>query len=320
MADVVNHAREHMTTPRPLWHWLLFAVTLFPMGGIALAQLSGWTWYGELASHWTLHGAVALLPAMVVFRRDLIRGRFLMLFMLIAVFPWVLTAWSARAELNGKSIAQVTVATANVQFYNDDRSATQAMIAAMEVEVLALEEVTTSDEKILRQNARWPHQVWTSKNNVTKVALLSSKRIVTHRLHDFDGAAVIEALIDLGESPLRVFVIHPAAPMSSELAQRRDRQLAMLARQLQDHPEPVIVLGDFNLTPGTQMWRTFTGYTKLLRAPGPEPATWPAVLGPLGISIDHVLARGAAISELTAFEIPGSDHRGLKAMVSIGVP
>ena len=108
--------------------------------------------------------------------------------------------------------------------------------------------------------------------------------------------------------------------MSSELAQRRDRQLAMLARQLQDHPEPVIVLGDFNLTPGTQMWRTFTGYTKLLRAPGPEPATWPAVLGPFGISIDHILARGAAISELTAFEIPGSDHRGLKAMVSIGVP
>jgi endonuclease/exonuclease/phosphatase (EEP) superfamily protein YafD len=290
------------------------------MVGIILAQISGWTWYGELASHWTLHGAIVLLPVMVVFRRNLLIGRFLMLFMLIAVFPWVLTAWSARAELNGKSIAQVTVATANVQFFNDDRAATQAMLAAMDVEILALEEVTTTDETVLQQHARWPFQVWTSKKDITKVALLSSKRIVTHRLHDFDGAAVIEALIDLGESPLRVFVIHPAAPMSPELTKRRDRQLAMLARQLQDHPEPVIVLGDFNLTPGTQMWRTFTGYTKLLRAPGPEPATWPAVLGPFGITIDHVLARGAAISELTAFEIPGSDHRGLKAMVSIGVP
>ena len=320
MADVVNHAREHMTTTRPLWHELLFAMTVFPMGGIVLAQLSGWTWYGELASHWTLHAAVALLPAMVVFRRDRVRGRFLMVFMLIAVFPWVVTAWSARAELNGKSLAQVTVATANVQFYNDDRSATQAMLAAMEVEVLALEEVTTSDETVLRQNLRWPHQVWTSKKDISKVALLSSKRIVTHSLHEFDGAMVIEALIDLGESPLRVFVIHSAAPMSSELAKRRDRQLAMLARQLQDHPEPVLVLGDFNLTPGTQMWRTFTGYTKLLRAPGSEPATWPAVLGPLGISIDHMLARGAAISEQKAFTIPGSDHRGLKATVFISAP
>ena len=235
------HTRHYLTTPRPLWHWLLFAVTLFPIGGIALAQLSGWTWYGELASHWTLHAAVALLPAMVVFRRDVIRGRFLMLFLVIAVFPWVITAWTARAEINEKPIAQVTVATANVQFFNDDRATTQAMLAAMDVDVLALEEVTTTDESILRQHARWPFQVWSSKKDITKVALLSSKRIVTHRLHDFDGTVVIEALIDLGESPLRVFVIHPAAPMSSELAQRRDRQLAMLARQLQDHPEPVIV-------------------------------------------------------------------------------
>ena len=225
--NIFTQTHQQMTKPRPLWHWLLFAVTLFPMGGIALAQLSGWTWYGELASHWTLHGALALLPAMVVFRRDLIRGRFLMLFLVIAVFPWVITAWSARAELRGKSIAQVTVATANVQFFNDDRTATQAMLAAMDVEVLALEEVTTSDETVLRQNSRWPFQVWSGKKDITKVALLSSKRIVTHSLHDFDGAMVIEALIDLGESPLRVFVIHPAAPLSAELAKRRDRQLAI---------------------------------------------------------------------------------------------
>jgi endonuclease/exonuclease/phosphatase (EEP) superfamily protein YafD len=66
------------------------------------------------------------------------------------------------------------------------------------------------------------------------------------------------------------------------------------------------------------MWRSFTAHTGLRRAPGPAPATWPAALGPCGIAIDHVLVRGAALSPVTAFTVPGSDHRGLRATVSIG--
>jgi endonuclease/exonuclease/phosphatase (EEP) superfamily protein YafD len=311
-----------LTKVRPLWHWLLLAATLWPMIGIMLAQLSAWTWYGELASHWTVHGAVALLPAMVVFRRDTRWGRLLFILLVLAVLPWVQAAWAPRAILDGTPIAQASVATANVQFFNTDRAATQAVISALESDLVALQEVTSTDETLLRAHPRWPFQVWTGKADVTKVALLSRRRIVTHRIHDFDGASVIEALVDLGESPLRVFVIHPMAPVDPELTARRDRQLAMLARELEGdrHPEPVLVLGDFNLTTGTPMWRTFTGFTGLRRAPGSSPATWPAILGPFGITIDHMLARGAALGAVTVFPIPGSDHRGVLGSVVIAAP
>lgn len=308
-----------ITKIRPLWHWLLLAATVWPMLGIILAQLSGWTWYGELACHWTIHAAVALLPAMVVFRRDTRWGRLFFVLLILALLPWVQASWSARATATGKSIATTTVATANVQFFNTDRADTQAAIAAIDVDIFALEEVTASDEAALRPNPRWPFQVWSGRQDLTKVALLSRHRIVTQKLHDLDGASIIEALIDLGESPLRVFVIHPIAPVSPELATRRNRQLAMLARELsaESHPEPVVVLGDFNLSPGASLWRSFTGYTGLRRAPGPAPATWPAILGPLGIAIDHVLVRGAALSDVRAFSVPGSDHRGLRASIAI---
>jgi len=307
---------------RPLWHWLLLAATVWPMLGIMVAQLSAWTWYGELASHWTLHGAVALLPAMVVFRRDTRWGRLFFVLLILALLPWVQSSWSPRAVLNGTPIAQASVATANVQFYNSDRAATQAMIASLEVDLLALEEVTTSDEEVLRKHPRWPFQAWSGRADATRIALLSSKRIVTHSTHTFDGVTVIEALVDLGESPLRVFVVHTSAPVDAEATTRRNRQLAMLAHELdiERHPEPVLVLGDFNLTSGTSMWRTFTGYTGLRRAPGMSPATWPSVLGPFGITIDHMLARNAMLSPLTVFSVPGSDHRGVMGSVFITAP
>ena len=292
------------------------------MIGIMLAQLSEWTWYGELCVHWTLHGAVALLPAMVVFRRDTRWGRLLFVLLVLAVLPWVQASWAPRAVLNGTPIAQATIATANVQFYNSDRTATHEAIAELDVDLLALEEVTRSDEQELRKNPRWPYQVWSGRADFTRVALLSRKRIVTHKFHTFDGVTVIEALVDLGESPLRVFVIHPSSPSDPELTKRRNRQLALLARELdiERHPEPMVVLGDFNLTPGAPMWRLFTGHTGLRRAPGHAPATWPSVLGPFGITIDHILARGAALGEVSAFTIPGSDHRGVMGSVFVTEP
>lgn len=307
---------------RPSWHWVLLTLTLFPILGIILGQLSAWLFYGELCSHWTLHGAVALLPAMVVFRRDQRWGRLLFILLVIALLPWVQAAWTPRAATIGTPIAQATIATANVQFYNHDRAATQATIAALDRDIVALQEVTASDEASLRSNPRWPFQVWSGRQDVTKVALLSSRRIVTHSFHDFDGVAVIEALIDLGESPLRVFVIHPFAPGDAESTKRRDRQLAMLAQEAsaERHPEPVVVLGDFNLTMGTAMWRSFIGFTGLRRAPGIAPATWPSVIGPFGIAIDHILVRGATLTPLERFAIPGSDHAGLASVIAIPAP
>ncbi len=307
---------------RPLWHWLLLAATIWPMLGIMLAQLSAWTWYGELCVHWTVHGAVALLPAMVVFRRDARWGRLLFILLVLALLPWLQSSWSPRAELIGTPIAQATIATANVQFYNGDRTATQATLAALDVDLLALQEVTTSDEAALRSHPRWPSQVWSGRADVTRIALLSSRRIVTHSMHTFDGVTVIEALVDLGESPLRVFVVHTTSPSDPDLTARRNRQLALLARELdlERHPEPVLVLGDFNITSAALMWRTFIGYTGLRRAPGRSPASWPSVLGSFGITIDHVLVRGAALGEVTAFSIPGSDHRGVMGSVFIATP
>ena len=172
---------------------------------------------------------------------------------------------------------------------------------------------------MLGTDPRWPNQVWTGRDDVFKVALLSRRRVVWSKIHEIDGTTAIEALIDLGDGPLRVFVVHPHSPVSPDHARRRDGELVALARLIAETEEPLLVMGDFNITAAAPMWRSFIGATHLRPAPGREPATWPWFLGEVGIAIDHVLARGAALEGVRAVSLPGSDHRGLAATIIVPV-
>ncbi len=318
MADAVMGDQQPLPgRRRPLWHWLVLAFSLPPIVGIALAQFATWTWYGELASHWTLHGVIALLPVLVVFRRDPRWGRALLVLMALGLAPWLMAAFSSRAVAQSEIATAARVACANVYYYNRERERLVAVFTAVDPDVLGLVEVGDEDRRLLKQDPRWPHQVWSSRRDLFKVALLSKRRIVTSQIHDFEGTNAIEALIDLGEAPLRVLLIHPYSPVSPELAQRRDRALVQIAKLCATSREPLLVMGDWNITAGAPLWRPLLALSDLRLAPGRQPATWPWFLGPCGIAIDHILVRGAGIDDLAAFNLPGSDHRGLVTTVSV---
>jgi endonuclease/exonuclease/phosphatase (EEP) superfamily protein YafD len=302
---------------RPLWHWLVLAASLPASAGIALAQTAAWTWAGELASHWTLHGALALLPALVVFRRDARWGRVLVVLMAFGLAPWLIAAFAPRAVAPPAVAATARVACANVYYYNRERERLVAALVALDPDILGLVEVGDEDRRLLKPDPRWPHQVWTSRRDLFKVALLSRRRIVTSQIHEFDGTTAIEALIDLGAAPLRVLLIHPYSPTNPQSAQRRDHALAQIAERSAASREPLVVVGDWNLTAGAPLWRPLLARSGLHPAPGRQPATWPWFLGPCGIAIDHILARDAGLDDLAAFSLPGSDHRGLVATVAV---
>lgn len=302
---------------RPFWHWLVFAWSVPPIVGIVLAQFATWTWYGELCSHWTLHGVVALLPALVVFGREPRWGRVLLALVAFALAPWLIAAFSPRAEVPPVVAAIARVACANVYYYNRDRARLVDTLVGVDPDVFGLVEVGDEDRRLLKSDARWPHQVWSSRRDLFKVALLSRRRIITSQIHEFEGTNAIEALIDLGEAPLRVLLIHPYSPTSPEFARRRDRALALVSQVCAASQEPLVVMGDWNISAGAPLWRPLIAASGLRPAPGHQPATWPWFLGPGGIGIDHILVRGAGLDDLAAIWLPGSDHRGLVATVSV---
>ncbi len=117
-----------------------------------------------------------------------------------------------------------------------------------------------------------------------------------------------------GASDPWIVVVHPANPTRPARLAARDSYLLDLAGLIAGIDGPVIVAGDFNVTPYAPAFRQFLRASRTSTARG-FPATWPSMLGPMGIPIDHVLVREARLADLEAFSSPGSDHRVLKAEI-----
>ena len=106
------------------------------------------------------------------------------------------------------------------------------------------------------------------------------------------------------------------------------RQIAALANIVPSLPEPRIILGDFNAEPWSHAVRRIEQLTATRRIPGHR-VTWvgsyPSPLGPLpapiGHAIDHILVTpGISVASIETVAIPGSDHRAVRAVLSIPDP
>ncbi|MBA3697318.1 MAG: endonuclease/exonuclease/phosphatase family protein [Planctomycetes bacterium] len=291
--------------------------------GCAFVALAGvaapWLWLGELAVHWSGHAALGLLPALVLWRRRPRYAVVLALLTMVAVIPGIRSLLEPRLpagetrETAATAALPITVAFANANDFNRERTQAMQTIAALTADVVGLAEVSAKDRPLLAVT-RWPFQHWEDRAGTLSVALLSAYPIISTTLHEANGAGMLEAAIDLGqEHPLRVIVAHLHSPKDVTTETLRNGQLQMLVDLAAVDRRPLLLLGDLNISSSSPQWRTFIRGSGLRRAPGLSPATWPAVLGPGGIGIDHLLARDLGLTAVQPFPIPGSDHRGLRA-------
>jgi endonuclease/exonuclease/phosphatase (EEP) superfamily protein YafD len=300
---------------RPMGAWTMAALVL--AGGCAALVLAGatapWLWAGEVAVHWSSHATLGLLPALAAcWRRPRLASALLAL-ALVGALPALRAMREPRLAAPAASASTLGVAFVNVYDFNRERPAALAAVAALDAEVVGLAEVSAKDQPRF-VGTRWPFQHWEDRDPVLSVALLSTLPIASATLHDLDEAGVLEARLALGDGrSLRVLVAHLFSPKNGTALHRRSGQLRALAALIAADPGPALLLGDLNVSPASPAWRAFIAPAGLARAPGVAPATWPAVLGPCGIGIDHLLCRGLALDGLRAFALPGSDHRGVRA-------
>ncbi len=317
-AGVQLHAVENLVDKflgkHPGTRWL-FAASL-PVATIAMASvIAPWFWIGELCLHLSWQASLALLPALIAVRRERWRAGLLFLAMLCGILPWITAAYETRAPVTVPGSAGIRLATANLYDFNPQRERALARILELEVDLMALNEVLPPDEAVL--SGRWPYIVWSNQRGLLSSALLSRFPIVWSHVHDLDEFALVEALVQTPQGPLRILVVHLASPKRPEKATRRDRQLQRLAGLARESADPLVIAGDFNLCVATSQWRQFVNDARVLRPAGAGPATWPTWLGPMGLDLDHVAGRGVAMSPLQSFRIPGSDHRGLITLLTL---
>ncbi|NDZ95534.1 endonuclease/exonuclease/phosphatase family protein [Streptomyces sp. SID6673] len=305
----------------------LIRFVLILAGWVLLAAAAVAVWlhhspsHGELALYltsavpFTLVAAVAALVIFAATRRWIL----LTLAIVVSAALCYTQVPLARAQ-DAPAGHPVTVVTANMLFGGADVDALAREVAAVDADVVSVQEVTTDALAGLRASPIGRRLPFTfALPGPTAVGTAMFSRTPLSGQHDIEGTALhnLAGMADLpGAARTRVLAVHAGAPLPGRTTIWHN-DLDLLGAYLRALPPGrMIAAGDFNAT-----W-DHAGYRNLLRG-GIVDATDQAGAGfrptyptdrfggrPV-IAIDHVISRGFVATSVRTFDLPGSDHRGV---------
>jgi endonuclease/exonuclease/phosphatase (EEP) superfamily protein YafD len=213
------------------------------------------------------------------------------------------------------------VVTFNLWGRNDhhlDRVA--AFLADADADAVVLQEARAHHQAFLETlGARYPHR--TGDNGLvilSKHPILSDNRVDRDGYPPWISLMVRRATLDVDGKTVDLAGVHLARPFYPDLQQT---DIVALTRFVQEHDGPLILAGDFNMTPWTVKLKDFTAATGLGRFNTFRP-TWPMRWHDLPllpfVPIDNVFAsRHFANIETTLGPRLDSDHRPVIADIAL---
>lgn len=202
----------------------------------------------------------------------------------------------------------------NVYFKNDGYREVMDYVLRVSPDVLCLYETTPAWEHGLAPlKARYAFALFSGDGPHSGIACMS--RIVPTKIvpPTPDSGLAPWMQLDLESRGVRFEVVaaHLSLPFGSAGSAARNRQLQILARQLRKQSEPVLLVGDFNLSPYSPFSSDFVADSRLSdcsRGRPPDP-TWPTGFAPLWIQIDRCFTAGdLAVARYAVGPAIGSDH------------
>ncbi len=230
----------------------------------------------------------------------------------------------------GHTSATITTLTWNLELNNRQLDTILAVIANSSADVVGLQELTVPQARAIAKSAelkqQYPYQILEPTQGVRGMGLLSRYPILEQRVTL--SPSLIWARLNLGNQELHVVNGHPSRgkfglPHLYDTS-GRDAQITeirSLINQLLARDEPLIVLGDFNITEREPMYRMLTANLQdshALVGHGPG-HTWrhPRIDWlPFGLlRIDYILSSShlAPLSVTPDCKLYGSDHCPVRA-------
>lgn len=221
---------------------------------------------------------------------------------------------------------RVTVMAANVYAYNEDNAGMRRALAEAGADILLTVETTLEafpeDSELAEL---YPYRVGYRTFRKNLGAVLWSKFPIIKpgpEPADTENPDAVRAIVEIAPgktlSVLGVHLAHVA------IGNQRG-EIEELAGLVQDLPAPHVIMGDFNATAWSWGMNRAETLTEARRVKGVI-RTWhgvyPTPLGsipePFGISIDHILVSdGIGAEQAERIHIPGSDHAGIRTVLSV---
>ena len=254
--------------------------------------------------------------------------------LLLAVPALILVAWQCPPLRRGPGAGRGTsapgpvlrVLTLNVKGGAADADAITAAVAALEVDIFVVQELTaglvrrlalSGLDDVLPQSHLDPREgsrgtgIW-SRWPLTPLTPVAGVRAATPR-----------ARIDPpGGLPVTVTAVHPVAPVADQ-EHRWQRELGLIQAALAGTTGPQLAAGDFNATRDHRAFRTLLRSGFVDCADAARQRTWPGLTWPADrrfpplMRLDHVLASrgGVLVHEARTVRLPGTDHLGVLAVL-----
>ncbi len=293
------------------------ALGLLPLG----ARL--W-WVFDLTTNFRLQylGVAGFLLGLLALRRKWLPATALLV--IAALNAWPVLPYLPRlapAIAAPPTAARLKVLTVNVSFRQFSARRFREIVAEAAPDVLLVVEFTPRAEEVLAEFDKvFPQQLKAPAEGPYGIGLWSRFPLQSAYTFPLGPVQAVEARV---QTPAGVFTLigaHLVSPTLPRRAEQRNEGLEMLAERRAAISGPVIVAGDFNVTPYSPYYSDWLGTTGLTdsRYGRTLSASWPAALPILGIPIDHVAVSNEFVilahHRLPAF---GSDHWGIMAELAL---
>jgi endonuclease/exonuclease/phosphatase (EEP) superfamily protein YafD len=238
----------------------------------------------------------------------------------VPLLPYVATE-SVSAAVATTREETFRLVSFNVWFRNPDMARVAEYIESSRADAVVLLELTpTQAEMLVPLLPTYPHyHIDSSRMGAavfTRWPVISAESVPLAQ----GGAVAAQMMLDWHGTPVSVLGVHLNWPLGPRNSEFRNQELNSLVAFGKAQRGPLLVAGDFNLTP----WSDY--FSDALEQSGLHDAalgfglarSWPAQLAPVGISIDHCLLSRHWQAVTTAIGPSlGSDHLPVVADVSL---
>ena len=240
----------------------------------------------------------------------------------LALSVFQLAPYLPRASETSAVAAQVRILQTNMLFTNRRIGGLMHLLESDAPDIVVVSEANSGHVAYLRDNANLlPYQVSTAKDKGSfGMAIASRLELDNVQTHHFVHDSIVAYSFDirLDTQVVTILSIHPSNPLKN--FGLRDRELAVVARWVKAQKNPVIVTGDFNITPYAYAYKYLlrdTGLLDVRKGRGINGTFHSRLPAFLRIPIDHTLySEQLAVVDYKTAHINNTDHRA--TVVTIG--
>ncbi|RCJ17924.1 endonuclease/exonuclease/phosphatase [Nostoc sp. ATCC 43529] len=310
-------------------------VVLTSLTLLSLISYIAWSYPLELITHFRIQYLILSLIAtsilLILWKTHHLKNKVIIIIALflvslnaIEIIPWYLPH---SQQLVNNPAKQIRILSFNINIQNQNDEEVINVVQKNNPDVAVFIEVDKNAVENLKNRLK-NTLPYTFRSPAGGLAILSRFPIQNAKGDNFNGQGGhnLIATLEVDKKLIKLIGTHPIVPITRGNFHRRNRQLAALTNYIRELNQPLILVGDFNLTPWSPYYRQFINKTKLhntrlgfgILPTWPRPASHvhlPQWIIPLmNIPIDHCfVSKHFGVAGIYAGANANSDHASLIA-------